>query len=1859
MADSKYPNELDTDVELPRVDDNIVEIGGDAINGLRSAVFNIEQTLGVNPQGTAADMAARLNQSLNPDGTIKASALSTIGLVTLPITNSMVANNAGILESKLDLNYSTKNLRELIGALRVEHDALVLTVQGDITNLSRHVAHPSTFGRHRTSDIDGYIGKYVDYNLQGIVDDLDTRIMDHLSDPIDAHDASAISFDDTDTFINADEVQTAIEKLDDLGVTTLTMHQDNQHSNGILTAQKTYEPNTFHGNVVVSSAALNAISSGATNVSYTSTPSTLSQVIRGDRIDITIDSNVYTRYIESVDSTFGVVNFFMALPVGGISPTAVIYRTTEEAFAPSTLQLAVRHDSISGNLGGSVLQLIHPSAPHILSNGLDVRAITASAKNIKIAWETGVTGDIDAYQALQTYPAANSTPSVWTPENLAIALNEEFKKDGNNYPLVAFVYRGEVGIAFDEPDGYVEFRAPSSNSAWAAFGLSGTEIDYVVTPRRFYLDGYDFSEIRKVVDATAITDNSTVIKNISVDLTALGIGQTGIVRVKNHVDAGTYVFNASTSNSLTISSHIGNFASDTNVNIEIYSDSFAVPIDTGVRTLFELFMDGYNHEHGELRGAPRVEYIAGGGSTASPQEWFDIIDVSRDFTVGTKRINFQDVAGDKIVKLGTPVTAPPASTDVTNPGESYVLPTTDVIGHRFRLYDYNNVDYIDIEIVDNGFALVAADQAIDLTIHKRISEEKYVQIGQVLHDTDRFKHLSDRRLTGTVGRKDVRSDYSRDYVSYPRSLLRGNGVIYGCEVSGSTVINGGQVLVDGSIFTIPRTEFDIPTDSDTATYNIFVDSEGAIRFLKDNQDAASLSTPSIIEIINSSDKTILAQVDINGSSSTVTDIRDLRRFVNKLDNKVELLVEENDINCGSFASLRAAANYLNAQGSSTSSSTTIKVRGEIFHNLSDGPLFLPDDVTLAGESNPFISASRGSKITLYGSGSSFIIPGQGVRMKGLYVQMEAGSSCETIVGASGFNIVSMIVEDCRFVDIESSSTMCWFKADGINGLFINRCTASLDASNGDAKGIYTDSLTSLSIEKTSVVFSDNSNNNSMIEVHGPGQRMAIRDSRFAYPAPANSSYFYVSPTTSTLTDIRVENVTVTSPSVGGQYFISGISTLERCIVSESYIELFESFVSSNIMSDCMFNKNMVMGPVQFAAAGSMDEVTITDNTCEASGNVTGAYIFVESSVHVNICHNTFELLGTINSGIQLGAAQGVYVAHNDFTIGSATNYIVGFPGGGYDIFVDHNSFVFLGTVTYVIRAQMAPTGDLYTTHITNNNVVTEDDFTAFVECEDACDGVIVGGNIISAPLATIGRFFQVGDNSQNIQIINNICVFDGTASNGSVIHSDYNIIGLYVCDNVFVSNSTLGSGSFVDLDTVVTGWISGNLFNLLSGTAGAIMKIVTDSQELTVTNNMFKSTSTSGATGYMFHMVNTSNHTIISNNGFLNPIAVSQGFSGAILFADGGGAESTDHGRISITGNIIREFSGSSAKAIHVQNGFSIIVANNYVDGNIFAAGGSRDPVVIEDCIYISITGNYLFSSEVECIRISGPSGYTTYNESIINISNNIILQFSLILNQLINISSTTPRVGVISNNTIIHFNALTIIAMSIINVDAHNFQITNNMIHTNWFDSLGILVTAGTFSGLKINYTTPVIVATGDNTVVAFNHMRRVDGTDLVTASGANSVDYMNWGQTYTTLIPASRAVWDDSSGWMHFFVATPYKAQLRNTGVGNAQAGIEFTSVDIPAGATITKVEMYVSTLDTSDLTAYLRRSSFDETGTSGETLSGPVNPPSTGYTTLSMTVSTNNIVNNNETYCVYFTTDASTLSVWVESVRVYYTL
>jgi len=149
---SNFPNNFDDDTTLPFVNDNITEIGGDAINALRDAAFAIEQNIGLGAQGTTSSIAARLGVALNPDGTLKPSAITGLGLVTLPITNDQIADWAQIPERKLVLQHRTQDLFNYIRDLSSDVNLALGWVSVTGIKLDPHLL--GAIYRHQMSQID-------------------------------------------------------------------------------------------------------------------------------------------------------------------------------------------------------------------------------------------------------------------------------------------------------------------------------------------------------------------------------------------------------------------------------------------------------------------------------------------------------------------------------------------------------------------------------------------------------------------------------------------------------------------------------------------------------------------------------------------------------------------------------------------------------------------------------------------------------------------------------------------------------------------------------------------------------------------------------------------------------------------------------------------------------------------------------------------------------------------------------------------------------------------------------------------------------------------------------------------------------------------------------------------------------------------------------------------------------------------------------------------------------------------------------------------------------------------------------------------------------------------------------------------------------------------------------------------------------------------------------------------------------------------------------------------------------------------------------------------------------------------------
>lgn len=520
-----YPFEIDSDQTIIRIDDNLTEVGGESINQLREAVFAIEQELGIHPAGSAGSIANRLDVSLNPDGTIKASALTSVGLATLPIVDNQVANNAGIKEFKLALDYTTSDLHTLIQSNSALLNSLTTFVNNISSDLNLHIAGAgllsdgSTSARHVLSHIDvnsvptdprdptfvwaGLKDKTGAFRsatqlaqaLQQINDDL----TGHENAVTGAHIATAISVDPsefTEIPVSANTAQKVFDYLDDAEVLNMGQHRATQHANAIpriTRSQAINLPDGYRENVVPPTSVLtylihapnttpvDDLSVGDDLIKFVPTNSNFtfdakfSQVRVGDIIRVNYGNGVEAAFpIESLrydPATEWIVR------INGVNlfessdgyATARIDRPLYDTDTAGILAVAAANATPTGSFATLLSSVIvgNPRGAMALGLGFDPGQLNSS--HYKLYLEMYPTGNpvdkIISLPAIDVTGDVGATPGSYTLESVVQEINKNFRQIGYNYRFIAFAHEGEVGIMLADAINNVSFAIISGNNS--------------------------------------------------------------------------------------------------------------------------------------------------------------------------------------------------------------------------------------------------------------------------------------------------------------------------------------------------------------------------------------------------------------------------------------------------------------------------------------------------------------------------------------------------------------------------------------------------------------------------------------------------------------------------------------------------------------------------------------------------------------------------------------------------------------------------------------------------------------------------------------------------------------------------------------------------------------------------------------------------------------------------------------------------------------------------------------------------------------------------------------------------------------------------------------------------------------------------------------------------------------------------------------------------------------------------------------------------------------------------------------------------------------------------------------------------
>ena len=509
---SKFPNELDTDAELPGIIDGSTEISADAINAQKDSILAIERTLGTDVQGSTASLSDRLAVSINPDGTLDAAAISSAWLIGSPIMNANISLVAAIAESKLDLDVGTADLQDQVTSARIDIDALQDSVATQIAVLASHIA--GTDDQHFAEDIVVSPAIAGGLNVQTALSAVQLGLTNHISDSSGAHDADAISYSPgVNSSLTADSVGGALDEIDTNFINRVNRHLDTAHTNGISADEYIY----LGGQGAVNSASL----AGAPLQPLGGQP---------------------------------------RIKIGGINNATII------------------------------------------TKGANPAGLNASASSLVVDYSDGLSTYATTITTLGScpYPAGGSENRL---KGVVRVINDAFVAAGAL--VTAFEYQNEVVLQHNTPDGYLTIRAPGSNSAITALGLSEVE----------GLSSSPFNHIVSVTDGVPLDNwapllsGPATLASPSFNVTLVSPAQTGaLIHITEHsgLGSGTYQVLSVAGNVATLNRSVpaGSF------KYAIYPDSISIGTPSS-GSVYDVFVDSAGVPSSAVRVQTTVLQISG------------------------------------------------------------------------------------------------------------------------------------------------------------------------------------------------------------------------------------------------------------------------------------------------------------------------------------------------------------------------------------------------------------------------------------------------------------------------------------------------------------------------------------------------------------------------------------------------------------------------------------------------------------------------------------------------------------------------------------------------------------------------------------------------------------------------------------------------------------------------------------------------------------------------------------------------------------------------------------------------------------------------------------------------------------------------------------------------------------------------------------------------------------------------------------------------------------------------------------------------------------------------------------------------
>ena len=948
MPKSKYPDKLDTSVEIPVIRDNITEIGSDVLNSLRSAIFQVEKTLGINPQGAIGNtVAARLSNVLDDNGNILKEALDRSNVLSGPVSDVDVSKVAAISESKLRLDFPTQLLEDQIAILDNRLDNFITALEELSALLSAHI-HPDATNRHYAQAITVEEADVVSTSvatmslaagtLQEILEEIYNAHINYTGEGIssinNSHEAGQIFYDNTYTsdIIPSDDVQGAIDDLVEIEGAGLRNTSLNFNSNGIIRTGSVFDDyeGLDVGSTLIEDASISyagPLGESTELISFDSAQEEATEVRQFDILTISGSENEEDNtdyFISEVHRNSG--NEITGVTIFGgpkapyeIGVSGKITKNMYKSYNENGLNCCARPRYLKTNIPD--IQVAHPNAATAISSGIRPKEITSSTNLFSITIDGGDAIEIDAYDS-----DLGDAGYPQTLDSIVHQINRQIVE--NKLNIMAYKMRSlscyELAIAHNIPNmpdrvnRTIKIEAAGSDDCTEQLGftyLLEREMEGEAG-NSYHINGYLLDEFGNIItlsneDVSLNTGTSEIqLNSDSESFFSMGVRVGDLVVVSgsdDEDDDGTYRIKSVSDEKIT-SDHSGHtFSGELEDDSAVYILKTTAPVGemefSDIAANGSILFDVFVTQNQEVYYSKRMLVD---GQPASSEFEASVVDASKNFILNGDVAVLTFTAGPVYVTLQDPnfMTSDPVF--IGAPG-------------MYKIYSSDGMSFVVLDVWTTGDAELNTETTVTLTGYDEIPSSALhlcrgsysTNLGMVLghrsatagSESVGIPSFIDKRSTGTADHTIIGESFIEKYIQGPRNELRGSGIIRSIELESVTdngdgtftvTISPGVAVINGI-----RYEYYGGTDlilTHSENFYIALDSYGCIISLNETSEASPFANQNVAHI---------AYVDISDSSHV-----DLRLFVDHLDYKlIADITVATDQRFGHFTDIKAAVDY--------------------------------------------------------------------------------------------------------------------------------------------------------------------------------------------------------------------------------------------------------------------------------------------------------------------------------------------------------------------------------------------------------------------------------------------------------------------------------------------------------------------------------------------------------------------------------------------------------------------------------------------------------------------------------------------------------------------------------------------------------------------------------------------------------------------------------------------------------------------------------------------------------------------------------------------------------------------------------------